>query len=133
MQQFCWRLCFQQNIRNINPMNILNLHMQIITVLIRTTDLIHFAQVYRAPKGCSCYEHWILNITSHSQSLKHNEKLAYDAIYSCSTSSIHTLYSKSSGWTWFMYNKNILKCAFKHYLTSTNFFRVYHSISSSYL
>lgn len=59
MQQFCWRLCFQQNIRNINPMNILNLHMQIITVLIRTTDLIHFAQIYRRyiPYALQLLEH----------------------------------------------------------------------------
>lgn len=39
---------------------------------LRPTDLIRFAQIYRAPKRRDCYEHRINNITSPS--LKLNEK-----------------------------------------------------------
>lgn len=79
---------------------------------LRMTDLIRFAHMYCASKRSDCYEHWILNITS--QLLKIQWKIVYDAIYSCSTSSIHTL--RSACICWPCYNLTLLKYAFQHFL-----------------
>lgn len=57
--------------------------------VLRTTDRICFAQIYNTRKNIDCYEHWILNFTSQSPKL--NEQIAFDALYSLSTASIHTL------------------------------------------
>lgn len=35
-------------------------------IRLKTTDIIRFAQLYRAPKRRDCYEYEILNITSQS-------------------------------------------------------------------
>lgn len=51
--------------------------------VLRTTDPIRFAHIYRASKGSYCYKHWIL-INYYVIITKTQWKITYDAIYNWS-------------------------------------------------